>query len=112
MPPTPVGVVLYDALYGTDVIPEDDHAEKGESYNPVRGAKVIAKTEAFLDDAVGLEAGKFADVTRFSLRDADGATQLMATLKDEREVGLADPRKFAGYAINGRRAIEHPSQES
>ena len=49
---------LYDALYGTDVIPEDDRAEKGETYNPVRGAKVIAKTEAFLDEAVGLERGK------------------------------------------------------
>jgi malate synthase len=45
---------LYDALYGTDVIPENDHAEKGESYNPVRGSRVIAKTEAFLDNAVGL----------------------------------------------------------
>lgn len=90
---------LYDALYGTDVIPENDHAEKGESYNPVRGARVIAKTEAFLDKAVGLAAGKFADVTRFSLRHSDGAMQLVATLKDKCEVGLADPRKFAGYTM-------------
>src|SRR5919204_2651853 len=43
---------LYDALYGTDVIPEDDGAGKGEAYNPIRGEKVIAKTEAFLDEVV------------------------------------------------------------
>ena len=40
---------LYDALYGTNVIPEDEGAEKGASYNPARGSKVIAETEAFLD---------------------------------------------------------------
>ncbi len=51
---------LYDALYGTDVIPEDDGAEKGEVYNPRRGAKVIAYAEAFLDEAVGLAGGKFS----------------------------------------------------
>ena len=49
---------LYDALYGTNVIPEDDGAEKGEAYNPRRGAKVIAYAEAFLDEAVGLAGGK------------------------------------------------------
>jgi malate synthase len=30
---------LYDALYGTDVLPESGGAEKGSSYNPVRGAQ-------------------------------------------------------------------------
>ncbi|MBM2804796.1 MAG: malate synthase [Deltaproteobacteria bacterium] len=90
---------LYDALYGTDVIPEDDRAEKGETYNPVRGARVIARTEDFLDDAVGLAAGKFSDVARFSLGDVNGAMQLVATLKDGREAGLADRQKFAGYAL-------------
>ena len=90
---------LYDALYGTDVIAQDEHAEKGASYNPARGAKVIAKTETFLDDAIGLEAGKFSAVARFSLRDANGAKQLVATLKDGREVGLADRQKFAGFAL-------------
>ncbi|HEX9145381.1 MAG TPA: malate synthase G [Candidatus Binatia bacterium] len=88
---------LYDALYGTDVIPEDDRAEKGESYNPVRGAKVIARTEAFLDEVVGLERGKFSDVTRFSVEDISGAKKFIAMLKDGRETFLADPAKFAGY---------------
>jgi malate synthase len=89
---------LYDAFYGTDVIPEDDRAEKGESYNPVRGAKVIARTEAFLDDAVGLQQGKFSEVTQFSIRTRDGKRRLVAKLKSGAETDLADPRKFAGYA--------------
>ena len=89
---------LYDALYGTDVIPEDERAEKGESYNPVRGAKVIARTEAFLDQAIGLERGTFSDVTRFSVTDVAGAKKLVATLKDGGETVLADAAKFVGYA--------------
>jgi malate synthase len=88
---------LYDALYGTDVIPEDDRAEKGEGYNPIRGEKVIAKTEAFLDEAVGLERGRFSDVTRFSLRDIGSVKKVVFTLKDGSEAGLADAEKFAGY---------------
>ncbi len=92
---------LYDALYGTNVIPEDKGAEKGTAYNPVRGSRVIARTEAFLDEAVGLERGKFSDVRRFSLQDIDGAKQLIATLSDGRAVGLADPRKFAGFTAQG-----------
>jgi malate synthase len=90
---------LYDALYGTNVIPETDGAEKGETYNPRRGAKVIAATEAFLDEAVGLERGRFSEVTRFSLRDEGGIKQLVATLKDGGEVGLADAGKFVGFQM-------------
>ncbi|HEX6440452.1 MAG TPA: malate synthase G [Candidatus Binatia bacterium] len=88
---------LYDALYGTDVIPEADGAEKGEAYNPRRGAKVIARTRAFLDQAVGLDRGRFADVTELTIKQSNGATLLIAKLKDGRETGLMDPRKFAGF---------------
>jgi malate synthase len=88
---------LYDALYGTNVIPEDDGAEKGEGYNPRRGAKVIAYTEEFLDKVIGLERGSFSDVARYFLKDAGGKKQLAATLKDNSTVGLADAGKFAGY---------------
>jgi malate synthase len=88
---------LYDALYGTDVISEDGGAEKGETYNPRRGAKVIAYVEAFLDEAVGLAGGKFSEITEFSLNDAGSTKHLVAKLKDGREVGLADAGKFTGY---------------
>jgi malate synthase len=92
---------LYDALYGTDVIPEDDRAERGETYNPLRGAKVIAKTEEFLDEAVGLEQGQFSDVTQFLLHDAGAAKVLVARLKDGSDVGLAEPQKFVGFQTKG-----------
>lgn len=86
---------LYDALYGTDVIPETDGAEKGSSYNRVRGDKVIAYARAFLDQAVPLASGSWADATGISI--ADG--QLQISLGAEAEpVGLAGPEKFAGYS--------------
>ncbi|HEX7227805.1 MAG TPA: malate synthase G, partial [Candidatus Binatia bacterium] len=92
---------LYDALYGTDVIPEADGAEKGETYNPRRGAKVIARTQAFLDDAIGLERGTFSAVAEFSIKDSNGAAELVAKLKDGSQTGLADRRKFVGFVKNG-----------
>lgn len=84
---------LYDALYGTDVIPEDDGAEKGTSYNKVRGDKVIAYARKFLDEAVPLESGSWADATGLSVDDG----QLKIATADG-SVGLADPDKFAGYS--------------
>ncbi|MDE2999831.1 MAG: malate synthase G [Gemmatimonadota bacterium] len=88
---------LYDALYGTNVIPEEAGAEKGDGYNPVRGAKVIDTAEAFLDDAAGLTSGRYSEVTRFTVEEADGDGRLVATLRDGGDVGLADPGQFRGY---------------
>jgi malate synthase len=88
---------LYDALYGTDVIPEADGAEKGTGsgggYNPVRGDKVIAYARGFLDEAVPLESGSWTDATGLSV--ADG--QLQIAMGDGQSAGLASPEKFAGY---------------
>jgi malate synthase len=84
---------LYDALYGTDVIPESDGAEKGTSYNKVRGDKVIAYARKFLDEAVPLESGSWADATGLSVDDG----QLKVATADG-SVGLADAKQFAGYA--------------
>ena len=88
---------LYDALYGTYLLSEEGREEKDADYNPMRGAAVIAQVEAFLDEAVGLERGRFSEVTQFSLKDVGGINQLVTTLNDGGEVGLADPSKFAGF---------------
>ncbi len=85
---------LYDALYGTDVIPETDGAEKGSSYNRVRGEKVIAFARTFLDEATPLEAGSWADATGLSIEDG----RLQIALGDEQSTGLAAPEQFAGYS--------------
>ena len=88
---------LYDALYGTDVIPEAGGAEKGTAYNPVRGEKVIAAANDFLDATVPLYKGSYAEVTAFALRESGGRKGLVAQV-DGREVGLAEPAQFVGYA--------------
>ena len=88
---------LYDALYGTDVIPEENGLEKGNAYNPARGAAVIARSQAFLDEAVPLEQGSYGDVTAFTLTESNGKQQLAATLSDGRVVGLADAAQFLGF---------------
>ena len=92
---------LYDAFYGTDVISEANGATRDTDYNPIRGAKVIAETEKFLDEAIGLASGSFADVTQFSLKAIKGKQQLRARLSDGGEVGLADTDKFVGFTQDG-----------
>ena len=84
---------LYDALYGTDAIPETDGADKGKGYNPVRGAKVIAWVRDFLDQSVPLSGASWTGVTSFVI--ADG--RLKASAQDGQTVELADPTQFAGY---------------
>ena len=84
---------LYDALYGTDAIPEDGGAERGGGYNPVRGARVIAHARQFLDDVVPLAAGSHADAASYAV--AAGA--LAVALGDGSTCGLADPAQLAGY---------------
>ena len=84
---------LYDALYGTDAIPEDDGAERGNAYNPIRGARVIAFARDVLDGAVPLDNGHHRDATAYAV--VDGA--LSVTLGDGSVTGLGDPSKFVGY---------------
>lgn len=92
---------LYDALYGTNAIDEKDGATQDGDYNPIRGAKVIAYTEQFLDEVVSLETGNYADVTSFKLRTIGHQLQLRAVLKNGEETGLNDPTKFVGFSQNG-----------
>ena len=84
---------LYDALYGTDAIPEDGGCERTAEYNPIRGARVIAWARDFLDRVTPLAAGSHAAATQYAV--ADGA--LAVTLQDGSTTGLSDPSKFAGY---------------
>ena len=83
---------LYDALYGTDAIPETDGAEKGKGYNPVRGAKVIAFARAFLDEAAPLAGASHADATGYAIEGG----KLVVSLA-EGTTGLADESQLAGF---------------
>lgn len=76
---------LYDALYGTDAIAESDGREKGSSYNPTRGAEVVRRAKAFLDEHVPLASGSHADATSYSV--VDGALV----------PALADPGQLVGW---------------
>ncbi|MEO0424881.1 MAG: malate synthase G, partial [Pseudomonadota bacterium] len=85
---------LYDALHGTDALPEDGGAERSATYNPVRGQRVIAYVREFLDQTFALREGSHRDATAYALR--DGA--LVIRLADGAQTGLADPDQFAGIA--------------
>jgi len=84
---------LYDALYGTDVIPDDDGAAAGVGYNPARGKAVMDYAGHVLDEAAPLAKGSHKDATAYRLADQ----ALTVTLADGGETGLAQPEKFAGY---------------
>jgi len=88
---------LYDAFYGTDVIPEDEGLEKGLSFNKKRGAAVVAQAAQFLDDAVPLTDGSHADVTCYSLASFNDHKGLSATLSSGVTTGLVNPAEFVGY---------------
>ena len=88
---------MYDALYGTDVVPNEGERTTGSGYNARRGEAVIKRTNEFLDAVVGLESGRYGGVTRFSTRDDGGTAVLVATLENGTDVGLKHPKKFAGY---------------
>ncbi|MDD0812422.1 malate synthase G [Curvibacter sp. RS43] len=84
---------LYDALYGTDAIPETDGADKGKGYNPVRGAKVIAFARQVLDQSAPLAQGSHKDAAGYAVVNG----QLRVKLLDGSETGLQDPARFVGY---------------
>ena len=84
---------LYDALYGTDVIPETGGAEKSGGYNPVRGARVIAFARNVLDQAAPLASGSHADATAYRVEGGN----LVVTLQDGSPSKLADAFQFVGF---------------
>ncbi|ARD49608.1 malate synthase G [Sporosarcina sp. P33] len=84
---------LYDALYGTDVISDEDGAQAGAEYNPKRGQKVIAFAKNLLDQAAPLAEGSHADAAAYKI--ADGTLQV--TLENGKTTALQDESKLAGY---------------
>ncbi|NNG41634.1 malate synthase G [Pseudoalteromonas sp. NEC-BIFX-2020_002] len=84
---------LYDALYGTDVLSEEDGAEKGNTYNSVRGFKVMAYARQFLDKALPLENGSHIESTNYSVVNG----QLIITLRDSSQTGLKQPEQLTGF---------------
>jgi len=88
---------LYDALYGTDVISEDNGAEKVGGYNPVRGDKVIDFAKNFLDETIPLKQGSYKDILGFEFVDGN----IQALLPDIGKVSLQNPAQYIGYKDNG-----------
>ena len=84
---------LYDALYGTDMIAEEEGAEKSGPYNPVRGNKVIEFSKNFLDESVPLSSGKYADVTGFKINKGS----LEISTSDQSSTELKDESQFIGF---------------
>lgn len=84
---------LYDALYGTDAISEEDGAERGNTYNPVRGEKVIAYAREFLDQAVPLNGYSHKDAVKYAIVDG----KLSVSVRDGHTTVLQDEAKFVGY---------------
>ncbi|MBO9651470.1 MAG: malate synthase G [Variovorax sp.] len=83
---------LYDALYGTDAIPETGGAEKGKGYNPARGAKVIEFARNVLDQAAPLENGSHKNATGYKVENG----KLVVALQSS-STGLKNPEQFIGY---------------
>ena len=80
---------LYDALYGTDAIADAGGAERTDKYNPVRGARVVARAREFLDASVPLAAGSHADATGYAIVDGRLATAA--------GIGLKTPAQLVGW---------------
>ena len=84
---------LYDALYGTDALPEDGGATRGPGYNAVRGAKVIEYCRHVLDRTAPLKQGSHIHSTAY--RVVNG--KLAVTLKNGKTTPLAKPAQFLGH---------------
>jgi malate synthase len=84
---------LYDALYGTDAIADDNGAARAGPYNPVRGERVVARGRALLDMAAPLAQGSHRDALAYSVE----GRALVVRPRDGACTGLARPAQFVGY---------------
>ncbi|HUH61256.1 MAG TPA: malate synthase G [Candidimonas sp.] len=84
---------LYDALYGTDAIPEDGGATRAGGYNPARGTKVIAFARDFLDQSIPLAQGSHSDAKAYAVHNGG----LAVTLENGTQTTLAQTASFLGH---------------
>ena len=84
---------LYDALYGTDVISEENGAERAGGYNPTRGAMVIEFARNFLDQSFPLEGASHKDAIGYSIV----AGKLQVALKNGAHASLKNTAQLVGY---------------
>ena len=87
---------LYDALYGTDLIPESPGREKGNAYNPARGELVIERAARELDGVVPLRGASHADVTAYRIA-GEGDSRALEAVTSAGPMPLATPAQFAGF---------------
>ena len=87
---------LYDSLYGTDVISEENNADRGNAYNPIRGDKVVSFAKTFLNNIFPLADSDFTKVVSFQINNRE----LEITLNNETKTSLQDKSKFVGYTGN------------
>ncbi|MBC7204481.1 MAG: malate synthase G, partial [Pusillimonas sp.] len=87
---------LYDALYGTDAIAEDNGATRSGGYNPVRGDKVIEYGRRFLDDTIALSSGSHANATAYQVNNG----QLQVSLENGENATLKEASLLLGYRGN------------
>ena len=84
---------LYDALYGTDMISEEDGASRSGAYNPLRGDKVIEFAKKFLDENFPLESSSYAEANSFNINNG----LLEISLMSGEITTLVNSEQFQGY---------------
>ena len=89
---------LYDALYGTDVISDENEQQREGKYNPARGAAVIRYATAFLDRAIPLDGVSHADVNNYGLDRPETGTVFVASLANGETRQLKDTQQFVGFS--------------
>ena len=83
---------LYDALYGTDALPDEGEIARGKGFNMTRADAVVARGRAFLDAHFPLADGSHADAVAYKVHNGH-----LAVVLPSGEVGLRDAAQFAGY---------------
>ncbi len=96
---------LYDALYGTDAIGDENGQERGGKYNPVRGAAVIRFATEFLDATLPLDGISHADANAYGINHTDDGDAFVACPSNGDTAGLRDPGQFAGHRKEGGRCV-------